>query len=560
MKKTWTQILGMLLVVGMVLAGCSSNGTENNNETNGTNGEGTSTTQPNDENTEPVKLSVFMAGDPEQDYNTNKFTLEVEEMLNIDLDIQVYSNEVIKDQRQLTLNSGDYPEVFMLTWSDPIFAAEQMKLGEQGVYVPLNDLIEEHAPNILQRMEEIDYYRPGVTAPDGNIYALPAINECYHCSIGSKMWINTEWLEAVDMDMPTTTEEFREVLRAFKNNDLNGNGQNDEVPLSGSKGNRLESFLMNAFIFNNSAGECKSESCYMMVNNGQVDLTANKPEFKAGLEYVASLYEEGLIDLGALSQDGEAYKQVANREGIAMVGAAPALHPYVFIPPDNPVHQQYMPIPPLTGPDGVQLAGAAGSGIWASYFAITNKATEAQQIAAIKLADYLASEEGTVRMTHGEEGVNWKRGEAGDLDMNGKPAKYKLISKPPEETRALNNAWSEIGTFVKTAEHRASWAVAQDIMSREGYELRLHQATQLYDGHQPDEILPSGLFIDPAEVDEFGLLATDINKYIGENMIQFISGNKKLDKDWDSYVAGFEKLKLNRYLEIIQTAMDSSAK
>ena len=75
---------------------------------------------------------------------------------------------------------------------------------------------------------------------------------------------------------------------------------------------------------------------------------------------------------------------------------------------------------------------------------------------------------------------------------------------------------------------------------------------------QPEEILPAGLFIDPAVVDEFGLLATDINKYVGENMIQFISGNKNIDSDWDAYVAGFDRLKLDRYLEIIQTAMDAS--
>ena len=38
--------------------------------------------------------------------------------------------------------------------------------------------------------------------------------------------------------MPTTTEELREVLRAFKEQDANGNGDpNDEIPLSGSPEN-----------------------------------------------------------------------------------------------------------------------------------------------------------------------------------------------------------------------------------------------------------------------------------------------------------------------------------
>ena len=51
----------------------------------------------------------------------------------------------------------------------------------------------------------------------------------------NKMWINKAWLDRVGMEVPQTTEEFKEVLRAFKEQDANGNGDpNDEIPLSGS--------------------------------------------------------------------------------------------------------------------------------------------------------------------------------------------------------------------------------------------------------------------------------------------------------------------------------------
>jgi putative aldouronate transport system substrate-binding protein len=73
----------------------------------------------------------------------------------------------------------------------------------------------------------------GVTTPDGNIYVLPGLDGCWHCYWPTKSWINEDWLAAVNMDMPTTTEEYEKVLLAFKNDDPNGNGKPDEIPFSG---------------------------------------------------------------------------------------------------------------------------------------------------------------------------------------------------------------------------------------------------------------------------------------------------------------------------------------
>lgn len=73
-----------------------------------------------------------------------------------------------------------------------------------------------------------------ITAPDGNIYALPSINDCYHCSMAQKMWIYKPWLDKLGLDVPTTTDELYTVLKAFKDKDPNGNGKADEVPLTGA--------------------------------------------------------------------------------------------------------------------------------------------------------------------------------------------------------------------------------------------------------------------------------------------------------------------------------------
>src|SRR5699024_5514757 len=109
-----------------------------------------------------------------------------------------------------------------------------LKYVNQEVIVPLNDLIEEYAPNIKKAMEEYPRFKKMSTAPDGKIYGIPQLNDCYHCSYPAKYWINTKWLKDLDMEMPKTTEDFKKVLEAFKTQDPNGNDKADEVPLSGA--------------------------------------------------------------------------------------------------------------------------------------------------------------------------------------------------------------------------------------------------------------------------------------------------------------------------------------
>lgn len=109
---------------------------------------------------------------------------------------------------------------------------QEMMYGQQGVFLSLNDLIKKQGYYINQMFDENPEYKEVITAPDGNIYAIPEVNECYHCSLSVKLWIYKPWLEKLDLKMPQTIEEFHQVLKAFKELDPNGNGKQDEIPLA----------------------------------------------------------------------------------------------------------------------------------------------------------------------------------------------------------------------------------------------------------------------------------------------------------------------------------------
>src|SRR5690606_6025051 len=117
--------------------------------------------------------------------NTAWFTTEVEKKFDVDLTFETtgYDSSAASEKRQISLASGDYPEIFMLiNWVDQFSQAELIKYSQQGLIVPLNDLIDKYAPNIKAAFEKEPAFKTLATAPDGKIWGLPQWNDCFHCS------------------------------------------------------------------------------------------------------------------------------------------------------------------------------------------------------------------------------------------------------------------------------------------------------------------------------------------------------------------------------------------
>lgn len=547
MKRLTLISLTLLLSLALLLAGCvptKSNESSSSEKTDQNGG---------------VEVSIFTPKfTSDGDFNDNELTKKLEKEFDMKIKWEFVNQDAAKEKRQLSLASGDYPDAYWLvTWIDNISKVDAQKYGKEGIFLPLNDLIKEHAPNIQKALEESPYLEAGITAPDGNIYGLPLLGECYHCSRYGKMWINTEWLNNLDLEMPTTTEEFKKVLQAFKNDDPNGNGKKDEVPLSGESrevGSNPIQFLMSAFTPNNGKD-------YINVDDGKLTLGAMQSEWKEGLKYIHSLSEEGLIDQGAFTQNAEALKQLGTPEGDAILGASASSHSAIFVDLNSEHSKKYDVVPPLKGPDGAQFTSSDYGNVNNFAFAITDKASGEKAEALIKLADYFYSEEGVLAATYGKEGVHWKKGESEDIDLTGKQAKYAPIPSDPdmseEEKSKLRYGWGERGPLYQTREFRDSIGTATDEWSPEGYERRLYNATEKYDGFEPkEEFNFEAAWVSPEDAEEVSLLKININKYIEENMVQFVTGSKNIDKDWDNYIDGFKTLQVDRYLEIYQKAYD----
>ncbi len=499
--------------------------------------------------TAPTELNVFALQEPGIELRTNDFTRYLEQTFNVRFNWQVISPDGAREKRQISLAGGDYPDAYMLTaYIDQFSQSDLLKYGQQGVLVPLNGLIERYAPNIQAALAKQATLKAFSTAPDGNIYGLPAYSECFHCSYPNKMWVNTKWLDKLGLDLPATTDAFKAMLEAFKQQDPNGNGLEDEVPLSGSTedfGVRIIPFLMNGFIYHDDRN-------YLMLNGNRVETVADKPEWREGLAYIRSLYKEGLIDPGAFIQNSEALKRMGDNAGETILGAAAGMHPAIFT--SDRLHD-YAPIPPLAGPYASYATYEAGGMQAGAKFVITNRASEEAQRKLIEIIDYMYTPEGQTIAQSGLEGVGWRKPEPGEKALGSglEPLFTSLI--PINETESSNSGWSGMAHLYMPRDYRDSWVASSDIYAPDGYERRLSEATLLYEGHEPATIFPTWMiWLDPAEADEAAILQTNLSNYIEQSTLRFITGDWDLDKDWDSYVSGFQGMQ--RYVDIMQRAYE----
>ncbi|NUR94531.1 MAG: ABC transporter substrate-binding protein, partial [Kribbellaceae bacterium] len=136
-----------------------------------------------------LTLNVFAPQSADTNLATNDFTKLIKQKFNLTIKWQTttFDGGPAKEKRQISLASGDYPDLYLLIpWVDQFTTAELQKLSKQGVVVPLNQLIDQYAPNIKKALDSTPEWKAMATAPDGKIYGIPQWVDCFHCSYPDK--------------------------------------------------------------------------------------------------------------------------------------------------------------------------------------------------------------------------------------------------------------------------------------------------------------------------------------------------------------------------------------
>jgi putative aldouronate transport system substrate-binding protein len=512
-------------------------------------------------------ITIFAPQAEEADLDDNAFTKVLEEKFDVDLQFETttWDAAAAAEKRQVSLASGEYPDAYMLIpWVNQFTNEELVKLGGQGVLLPLDDLIGEDTPNITGAFEEEPDFKEMATATDGTIWGLPTWNDCFHCSYGAKLWMNSDWLEKLDLEQPTTPEELRTVLEAFKTQDPNGNGKADEIPLTTDVGSSPLPYLMNPFVYIPYVSAKGTEGTIpssLGVIGDEVVLQPTRDEWRAGISYVTSLYEDGLIDEAAFTQNPEAVAAKGNSADGVIIGSATVQHPgFVNNANKDGRYEAYDAVPPLSGPNGSDATWAGPVSSGGASFVITNRASEAKQRKLMQIIDFIYSPEGHTQAEFGVEGVNWAKPEAGDvaLDETLEPL-FKTLTPP--EGEGVNNSWGPLGQFFNPAEFRNRQVYATDIYDPAGYERRLFEATKLYEGHESDEAFPYwDVPVTGDTAEELATIQTNVESFVVRAGAEFVTGARDIesDEDWADFQQNLTDLGADRYIEIYQEAWDAT--
>jgi len=494
-----------------------------------------------------------------KDFENNEFTKWVEEKTNINLEIEVPPMAEAQQKLNLILASDDLPEV-IIGFGIPL--DQQLVLSQQGVILPLNDLIEKYGYEFKNVLKDMPQVKDLITMPDGKIYGLPHINDCYHCSMSQKMWVYKPWLDKLGLKEPTTTEEFYEMLKAFKTKDPNGNGKADEIPLSGTRETpggwraQLDSFLMNSFVYNDRVTP-NNALRHLFLENGTVKASYTEPGWKEGLKYYAKLYAEGLIDPQAFTNDNNKIRQLGENPDIPILGAVQAGWYGVFTQNGGPSGRwkEYIPIKPLKGPTGMQqtpLTIYQSTGGQAN-FVITKKAKNPE--AAMRLADLFYGFDATTRSVFGPEGEDWVRAKDTDVSISGGKALYTVLKVWSGEEH--NRHWNQAAPTYRTNAYR----MAQTYNEKDPLERWLFEWTKnLYEpfGTKDKNLPPLVLTRDQSRT--FGEVRTAVYNTVDEWFANFVTGKNNVDKDWDAYLKLLKDSGNDTMLKVLQDAYNAKYK
>ena len=513
---------------------------------------------------EPITLTVFAPANTEGSWEDNAQVKELEEATGIHLEWQTCaSSDNVQEKLSTMFASGEMPDIILtgVSSGNRYDKATEQALGEQGLVLSLNDYLDTVSVGYKQAFEEIDGLKEYITTPDGNIYSLPNIDGSLHVQYNMKLWINTQWLDNLGLDMPTTTEEFYEVMKAFKEKDANGNGDpNDEIPLStvtSGAGTQLDGFLMNPF-------QLTSETNKLYVDNGKVTFAPAQEGYKEGLKYLNQLYAEGLLNPESFTQDKNNQVNVNEAGDECVIGAFLAQRPGyacdLSTEPYSKKWEQYQSLAPLAGPDGQCVAS------WNPYVMfqsgmtfISSSCTNPE--AAFRLLDYISTQ--TYRSSLGIEGVHYELLDAGTTELGLDGETKALYKRTNADT--TNQSLGQLVALVRTPEFLAAEATnpnpyAEDVKPLNGRQVVMYKASLEHQKVQQslDSVMPD-LYMSQADSSEMSLIKTNVMDTQKEYMVQFITGAKNIDSEWDSYLKALDNVGLARYLELLQKAYDESA-
>jgi len=488
---------------------------------------------------EPYEIDVMVCtGSVDYKFEDTIIFKHMEEMTNVKMNVIPVADD--REQVMTTaFSTGDYPDV--LIKGGVTRAAEY---GDEGILVDLKPYLEEYAPNFCALIDERGIWNEVIGA-DGAIYSLGGLDQ--QSLNAPYTWINTTWLDNLGLEMPTSIEELYDVLKAFKEQDADGDGNADnEIPFLTCDASitPLRTF---ATYFNINM---KSwwESFSLSEDKSTVEYYPATDEFKEFLFWMRKFYEEGLLYeyIFTLGMDQAA---AMVRSGEVSVGMFPGWAPDNIVEPYDPNKSeeenptlQYEILQPFEGMKHVSSSGYYNDGA----FVITDKCERPEVMVA--WVDYLYSEEGALLCWYGEEGDTY------DM-VDGKVKLRNELNPSTTYGNEVQKALFQMGGMVgqPSKNYLSDYEVYYDLEANPLNGYVQNYTIKMIEEGKVDEPWPA-LSLSADSAAEAADISADVDPYWQNYLAEVVTGVKDLDDTWDEYLKTMEDMKLSRLVEIYNEA------
>lgn len=269
------------------------------------------------------------------DFNDMWFYQQLEEETGTHVDFDVVKDSDWTNRVSLMFASGQYHDMVL---------RGSLDIEDYGVtqhlVLPLDAYLEEYMPIYAARVRESDLSQQ-LRASDGQMYYVGFLLS-QGINTNGHFFINKTWLDALGLEIPTTTEALTEVLRAFKNGDPNGNGLADELPYEATFDD-INTGLYNAF---SAFGIPMNEYFVHLSDDGQVLFAPEEEGFRACAEWLHMLCTEGLLDVESLTQGSNLWAAKVNQNRVGYFSYWRLLNTAI----DPEVAENYVLIQPVSAP------------------------------------------------------------------------------------------------------------------------------------------------------------------------------------------------------------------
>lgn len=503
----------------------------------------------------PLKEKATLTGtisypaNTESDPNKRTIFKRLQEKTNVEIDWTAIQADQWSDKISLemanTKNMTDF--IFSAGFSDN----DLLKYAKQGVIIPLEEYIDAYMPNLQAVFEKYPEYRTMCTDTEGHIWALPWIEQLGNektaiQTIGNMSFINKKWLDFLNLKVPTTVDEFEQVLIAFRDHASEIQAEfgidGSIIPMSCivNDGDQDPSLIINGF--GEGYGDADKTRHIAVTNDKEVICSATQDGYKEGIEWLHKLYEEGLIDTESFTQEWSTYvaKGKSGRYGVCFSWDVANI--------DN--LEDWVPLPALTA-DTRNITpqnGSFTSGFDRGRCVVTAVAENPALVCAWldQMYDPFQSPQN-----------NWGTyGEDDDFDI------FEL-SKNAEGGEMLKHAPLGDASPVEVREAESvggPLAVLNDyydvyVTCPDDAQYRLDWIKEYYTPDMNLDYVYPNVFMNQEDTKKLSDLQTDIEKLINANKSDWIM-NGFTDDDWNQYLSELDGYGLEEYLQIFQKYLD----